>query len=60
MKSDSHISKLESIDKDPDGWISHLEGFQIQMNKFGLIQVLNDLPVDYNVILDGLENCLGN
>ena len=26
LKSNIHNSKLDSIDKDPDEWISHLEG----------------------------------
>ena len=29
LKGKFHNSKLESIDKDPDKWISHLEGLQI-------------------------------
>ena len=68
LKSKFHNSKLDSTDKDPDEWILHLEGLQIWMNKFGqkgsvsdedfMIHVLNNLPEEYDVILDGLENRL--
>ena len=34
LKSELHNSKLESIDKDLDEWISSLEGLRIPMNKF--------------------------
>ena len=47
--------------------ISHLEGLRIWMNIFSqkgnvsdedsMIHVLNNLPDEYDVILDGLENC---
>ena len=68
LKSEFHNSKLESIDKDPKEWISHLEGPRNWMNQFGqkdsvsdenfMIHILNNLPEEYNAILDGLENCL--
>ena len=68
LKSEFHNSKLKSIDKDPNEWIYHLEGIRTQMNEFGLkgnvsdedfmIQVLNNLPKEYDVILNGLENHL--
>ena len=68
LKSEFHNSKLESIDTDTDGWISHLEGFRIQINKFDQkgsvtdedfrIHILKNLPREYNVILNGLENFL--
>ena len=29
LKSKFHVSKLMSIEKDPDEWIANLEGFQI-------------------------------
>ena len=57
---------MESVDKDPDKWISHLEELRIQMIEFGqtgsitkdfMIHVLNNLPKDYDVALNGLENC---
>ena len=48
--------------------MSHLEGLRIQMNEFGIkgdvsdedfvIHVLNNLPREYDVIFDGLENHL--
>ena len=68
MKSEFHNSKLESIAKDPDGWISHLKGLRLHMNEFGqkgnvsdedfLIHILNNLPEEYDVVLNGLENRL--
>ena len=68
LKSEFHHSKLESMEKDPNKLILNLEGLQIWMNKFGqkdntsgedfMIYVLNNFPEDYNVILDGIENCL--
>ena len=68
LKSEFHNSKLESVDKDPNEWISHLEGLRIHMNEFGqkcnvsdedfVIHILNHLPKEYDVILDGLENRL--
>ena len=48
--------------------ISDLEGLRINMNEFShkgnvsdedfMIHVLNNLPKEYDVILNGLENCL--
>ena len=68
LKSEFHNSKLESIDKDPNEDISHLEELCIWINKFRqkgslsnkdfMIQFLNNLPKEYDVILNGLENCL--
>ena len=68
LKSKFHNSKLESIEKDPNEWISKLDRFPIQMSKFGLIcyftdedfmiHVMNNLHEEYDVIRDGLENCL--
>ena len=68
LKSEFHNSKFDSIDKDPDKWILHLEGLQIWMSEFSqkgsvsdedfMINVLNNFPKEYNVILDGLENHL--
>ena len=34
LKSEFHNSKLESINKVPDEWISNLEGLRICMNEF--------------------------
>ena len=67
LKSEFHNSKLESINKNPEKWISNLKRLQVHMSEFGLegnitnedfmIHVLHNLPVEYNMILDGLENC---
>ena len=56
------------IEKDPDECISNLEGLCIQLKDFSLkgsisdedymIHVLNNLPKEYDIILDGLENHL--
>ena len=53
---------------DPDKWISHFKGLRICMNKFSqksnvsdedfMIHVLNNLPKEHDVVLDGLENRL--
>ena len=53
---------------DSDEWILNLEGFQIWLNEFRqkgnitdkdyMIQVLNNLPNKYNVILNRFENYL--
>ena len=58
LKSKFYNSKLNSIDKDLDKWISHLNGLQIQMSEFRqkgsvsdedfMIHVLNNLP-DYTI-----------
>ena len=32
LQSEFHNSTLDSMEKDPDEWILHLEGLQIQMN----------------------------
>ena len=68
LESEFHICKFDSIEKDPNEWISNLEGLQIWMNEFGIkgniankdfmIHILNNLPKEYDVILDGLENHL--
>ena len=56
------------METDPDEWISNLEGLQICMNGFDqkgnitdedfVIHILNNLPGEYNVVLDGLESHL--
>ena len=68
LKSEFHNSKLESIDKVPNEWISHLEGLRICMNVFGhksivsdedfMIHVLNNLLKEYDIILNRLKNHL--
>ena len=65
LKSEFHYSKLESNKKDPDEWISNLEGLKIQMNEFSpkgsitykdlMIHILNNLPEKYDVIYGPLE-----
>ena len=61
-------SKLESIEHYPDEWISNLDGLRICIGEFGqkgsitykdfIIHVLNNLPEEYDLILDVLKNCL--
>ena len=56
------------IEKDLDEWISNLEGIKIQINEFCqkgsitdkdfVIHVLNNLPEEYEIILNGLKNRL--
>ena len=56
LKSEFHNSKLELMEKDPDEWISNLEGLQLHMNEFRIngnksdkdfmIHVSNNLPED--------------
>ena len=56
------------MEKGPDKWILNLEGLQNRKNEFRLkasisdkdfmIHVLNNLPKEYNMILDRLKNCL--
>ena len=68
FKSEFHNSKLRSIEKDADEWIANFEELQTQMSEFGLKSnitnkdfmnhVLNNLPEEYDVILDRLENHL--
>ena len=68
FKSEFDNSKLEAVDKDPDEWISHLDGLQIWMNEFGqkgsasdkvfMIHILNNLSEEYDVILNKVENHL--
>ena len=62
LKIEFHNSKLESIDKDPDEWISHLEGQRIQMKEFSqkgsitdedfMIHILNNFLEEGYVILN--------
>ena len=50
LKSKFHNSKLESIKKDPDEWISNLEGLRIQMNEFSLNGSLTDEDFMFHVL----------
>ena len=68
LKSKFNNSKLDSMEKDLDEWISNLEGLQIWVNEFVLKgnitdadfmnHILNNLHKEYYVIHDGLENYL--
>lgn len=61
-------SKLETKDQNPDEWISELESIRNEIDKINLstqmsdqdfmIHVLNNLPAEYDVVLDGMENRL--
>ena len=61
-------SKLESIDVYPNEWITKLESLQNDMDNICLstkmsdqdflIHILNNLPEEYDVVLDGLESRL--
>ena len=62
-------SKLERTEIDPRDWISLLEGYQtgietIDMTlaiskKDFMLHILNNLPKEYDSILDGFENQFG-
>ena len=68
LKSKFHNSNLELMENYPDEWILNMGGLQISMNEFKLksnvsdedfmIHILKNLPKEYNVILNRLENCL--
>ena len=68
LKSEFHNSKLKSMQKEPDEWISNLEGLRIHMGEFGqkggindndfAIYILNNFTKGYNVILDEIKNSL--
>ena len=61
-------SRLGSVENDPDDWISELEGLAIEIESIDpdsaikerdlIVKVLNNLPPEYDVILDGLETQL--
>ena len=61
-------SLLGNATKDPDNWISSTEGTidEIELidatmatsDKDFLIHILNNLPKEYNVVLNGLESIL--
>ena len=67
LKSEFHNSMLESIEKGPMSGSLIWKGIKFKWINFGLkvitdedfvVHVLNNLPKEYNVILDGLENHL--
>ena len=53
---------------DPDEWISELEGLRTEIEEINsssavsdydfMVKILNNLPSEYDVILDGLESAL--
>ena len=63
-------SKLESAEIDPEEWISELEGLTIEIESIDvtsaiserelMVKILNNLPSEYDVVLDGLETRLNN
>ena len=68
LKIEFHNNKLKSIKKVPVRWILNLEGLRIHMGDFSqnhsitdehfMIHVLNNLPEEYDIILDVPENHL--
>jgi len=68
MRKKFENSKLSSAVIDPEEWISELEGLRTEVegidsssamsDKDFMVKVLNNLPSEYDVILDGLENRL--
>ena len=68
LKKQFANSKLKDADMHPDEWITDLESLRTDMDKISLtenmtdqdfmIHVLNNLPVEYDVILDGMESRL--
>ena len=63
-------SKLESAEIDPEEWISEMEGLTIEIESIDamsaiserelMVKILNNLPSEYDVVLDGLETRLNN
>ena len=62
-------SKLESVTKDPDQWITYLESIRTKINQINLskdkmskqtlmIHILNNVPEEYDVVLDRMEDKL--
>lgn len=61
-------SKLSKVEDHPDEWISDLESLRNEMDNISItarmtdvdfmIHILNNLPEDYDVVLDGLESRL--
>ena len=68
LQKEYENSKLESSTRDPEDWISKLEGLRINIELIEsssaisernfMVKILNNLPSEYDVILDGLENRL--
>ncbi len=59
---------MDSADNDPDIWITNLEALRQRMDEIRLvgkmsdmelmIHILNNLPEEYDVVLDSFETCL--
>ena len=68
LKREFNNSSLENVRKDPDVWILKLESLQNEMEEIGIlgklldddfmIHVLNNLPKEYDVVVDNLESKL--
>ena len=68
LKKEFKNCKLEDAWTDPEDWISELEGIRTEIEaidsasaiseKDFMVKILNNLPEEYDVILDGLENRL--
>ena len=68
LKKKFENSRLKSAQVDPDEWISELEGLRTEIEEINsssavsdydfMVKILNNLPSEYDVILDGLENRL--
>ena len=67
-KKEFENSKLESTEMDPEDWISKLEGLRTEIESIDIasaiserdfiVNILNNLPSKYDVVLDGLESRL--
>jgi len=63
-------SELEDWQNSPEDWICKLEGYRLEMEEIDststmsdrdfMVHILNNLPLQYDVILDGLEAQLEN
>ena len=68
LKKRYENSKLTEVIRDPEDWISELEGIRTEIenidssaaisDKEFMVKILNNLPSEYDTILDGLENRL--
>ena len=66
FKKEFENSKLESAETDPEDWIGKLEGLRAEIESIDIasaiseqdfmVKILNNLPSEYNVVLDGLES----
>ena len=66
LRKEFYNKKLNSIDEDPDEWITELEDLRLRMQAAGssisdmdLIEhILNNLPSEYNIVVKVMENRL--